>query len=124
MTVFTPVQLIATQQARLAALFALTKQALQEFKKPVEPDFLSVKVVPETGMPRRQEALSRTTPEIRAVRPAERKSRSAAEFNFKLICKPPAQAIKSARSHLWADPPTTARALQKYVISIRRIVWQ
>lgn len=88
MTVFTPVQLIATQQASLAALFALTRQALRDFHEPVEPDFLSVKVVPEIGMTRHQETRSRTTPGIRAVRPA--------------------------RSHLSADPPTAANTSYLY----------
>jgi Phasin protein len=175
MTVFIPVQLISTQQGKLAALFALTNEALQGFQSPVELNLQTIKAAPAGGVAHRREVLSRKTPETHAARPAaekfwsaisssarvnspgvvraqheaqsrqaqrfgeifannppggaeaataEEKSLSTASLTFETTCETPAKAIKSAESHLSADPPTGSRALEQGAIPMPRIAWQ
>lgn len=45
MTVFTPVQLISTQQGKIAALFALPNEALHVFQSLVEFNLQTIKSV-------------------------------------------------------------------------------
>lgn len=77
MTVFIPVQLISTQRGELAALFALTNEALQGVQSPAELDLQAIKVAPAGGVAHRREVLSRKTPETHAARPAAEKFWSA-----------------------------------------------
>jgi hypothetical protein len=86
MTVFIPVQLISTQQGKLAALFALTNEALQGLQSPVEFIHQTIKTAPAGGVAHRREVLSRKTPETHAARLAAEKFWSAisssARVNF------------------------------------------